>query len=68
MLFQRIKTPGLGHNAYLLGCGAGLAVVVDPRRDVDAYLQAARENDLTIAYVLETHRQEDFELGSRALA
>ncbi len=68
MFFQRINTPGLGHNAYLLGCGAGLAVVVDPRRDVDAYLQAARENDLTIAYVLETHRQEDFEFGSRALA
>jgi glyoxylase-like metal-dependent hydrolase (beta-lactamase superfamily II) len=28
----------------------------------------ARENDLTIAYVLETHRQEDFEFGSRTLA
>ncbi len=68
MFFQRIKTPGLGHNAYLLGCGAGLAVVVDPRRDVETYLRAARENDLTIAYVLESHRQEDFEFGSRALA
>ena len=68
MFFQRIKTPGLGHNAYVLGCGAGLAVIVDPRRDVDVYLRAARDNDLTIVYVLETHRQEDFEFGSRALA
>ena len=68
MLFQRLKTPGLGHNAYVLGCGDGLAVVIDPRRDVDDYLRLARENDLSIAYVLETHRQEDFEFGSRTLA
>ena len=68
MFFERVKTKGLGHNAYVLGCGEGLAVVVDPRRDVSEYLKLARENDLSIAYVLETHRQEDFEFGSRALA
>lgn len=68
MFFQRVKTPGLGHNAYVLGCGDGLAVVVDPRRDVDEYLQLACKNNLSIAYVLETHRQEDFEFGSRELA
>lgn len=68
MFFQRIKTEGLGHNAYLLGCGQGQAVVVDPRRDISAYLMLARDNNLSIACVLETHRQEDFEFGSRALA
>jgi hydroxyacylglutathione hydrolase len=68
MFFQRLKTPGLGQNSYVLGCGEGLAVVIDPRRDVDEYLRLARENDLSIAYVLETHRQEDFEFGSRTLA
>ena len=68
MFFQRLKTPGLGHNAYLLGCGDGLAVVIDPRRDVDDYVRLAQNNDLSIAYVLETHRQEDFEFGSRTLA
>ena len=68
MFFQRLKTTGLGHNAYVLGCGEGLAAVIDPRRDVDEYVRVARENDLTIAYVLETHRQEDFEFGSRSLA
>ena len=68
MFFQRLKTPGLGHNSYVIGCGEGLAVVVDPRRDVDDYLRLARENDLSIAYVLETHRQEDFEFGSSSLA
>ncbi len=68
MFFQRIKTPGLGHNAYMLGCGDGLAVVVDPRRDIKEYLKLARDNNLRITHVFETHRQEDFEFGSRALA
>ena len=68
MFFQRLKTPGLGQNSYVLGCGQGLAVVIDPRRDVDEYLRLARENDLSISYILETHRQEDFEFGSATLA
>ena len=68
MFFQRMKTKGLGHNAYIVGCGEGLAVVVDPRRDVDDYVKLARDNNLRIAYVLETHRQEDFEFGSQNLS
>jgi hydroxyacylglutathione hydrolase len=67
MFFQRIKTPGIAHAAYVIGDG-GKAAVVDPRRDVDEYLRVARENDLTIEYVIETHRQEDFVLGSAELA
>lgn len=68
MFFRRVKTEGLGHNAYILGCGEGLAVVVDPRRDVAEYLRLARENDLHIAFCIETHRQEDFEFGSASLS
>jgi hydroxyacylglutathione hydrolase len=68
MFFKRLKASGLGQNSYLLGCGEGLAVVIDPRRDIDEYLDLAQENDLSIAYILETHRQEDFEFGSRTLA
>lgn len=67
MFFQRIKTPGIAHAAYVFGEG-GEAAVVDPRRDVDEYLRVARENKLTIKYVIETHRQEDFVLGSAELA
>ena len=39
MFFTRLKTPGLGQNSYVLGCGDGLAVIVDPRRDVDELRQ-----------------------------
>ena len=39
-----------------------------PRRDIGTYLSLAREHELRISHVLETHRQEDFEYGSAALA
>lgn len=67
MVFQRIKTPGLAHLAYFFGAD-GEAAVVDPRRDIDEYLRLARENDLTLKFIIETHRQEDFVMGSKALA
>lgn len=67
MFFKRIKTPGLAHNAYLLGDKHD-AVLIDPRRDIEEYLRLARENDLIIKYVVETHRQEDFVIGSREVA
>ncbi len=67
MFFQRIKTPGIAHNAYLLG-DKEQAILVDPRRDIEEYLKVARENDLIIKFVLETHRQEDFVIGSKAIA
>ncbi len=68
MLFQRFTTPGLAQHSYLLQCGDGKAVVVDPRRDIDAYVELARGHALQIAYALETHRQEDFEYGAASLA
>jgi hydroxyacylglutathione hydrolase len=67
MFLQRIKTPGIAHVAYVIG-DEGEAAIVDPRRDVDEYLRVARAQSLTIKYVIETHRQEDFVLGSAELA
>lgn len=67
MFFQRIKTPGIAHVAYVIG-DEGQAAIIDPRRDIDEYLRVARENDLSIEYVIETHRQEDFVTGSTELA
>lgn len=67
MFFKRIKTPGIAHVAYIIGT-QGSAVVIDPRRDCDEYLTIARDNKLTLRYIVETHRQEDFVLGSQELA
>lgn len=68
MFFKRLKASGLGQNSYMLGCGKGIGVVIDPRRDVKEYIEIARNNNLSINYIFETHRQEDFEFGSRSLA
>jgi hydroxyacylglutathione hydrolase len=67
MFFQAIKTPGIAHVAYILGSD-GEALVVDPRRDIDTYLDVLREQQLRLRYVLQTHRQEDFVLGTAELA
>ena len=66
MKIEKIKTQGLSHLSYFLSSGDS-AVVVDPRRDIDIYLKKAQEQGRAIRYILETHRQEDFVLGSRAL-
>ena len=67
MIFERIKTPGIAHVAYLIG-NKGQAAVVDPCRDVDQYVTLARKHKVTIRYAIETHRQEDFVMGSAELA
>jgi hydroxyacylglutathione hydrolase len=67
MRFQRFEVPGLAHYSYILGA-AGKAVVVDPKRDIDAYLDYAAANDLKISYILETHIHADYCSGAKELA
>ncbi len=67
MLFQRFESKGLAHYSYLVGDGEH-AVVIDPRRDCDVYIEAATREGLRITHVLETHRNEDYVIGSVDLA
>ena len=60
---------GLGHLSTLIADETtGAAAIVDPRRDVDAYLAAARDDDLRITHVVETHLHNDYVSGGRDLA
>jgi hydroxyacylglutathione hydrolase len=69
MLLRRFYDPKLAQASYLVGCPAsGEALVVDPNRDIDPYLQAANEEGLRIAHVTETHIHADFVSGARELA
>ena len=69
MLLERIEDPGLSQFSYAIGCpGAGTVAIVDPRRDVDVYLEFAADQDLRITHVLETHIHADFASGARELA
>ena len=67
MLFQRFVSEGLSHYSYLIG-DRDRAVVIDPRRDCDVYIDAAMADGLPITHILETHRNEDYVVGSVELA
>jgi hydroxyacylglutathione hydrolase len=67
MYFRQFYLGCLAHASYLIGA-EGRAAVVDPQRDVDQYIDAARENGLEIEYVIETHLHADFVSGHRELA
>lgn len=69
MRLQQFVIDGLGHLSTLIADeSAGVAAVVDPRRDVDVYLEAARQSGLAITHVLETHLHNDYVSGGRELA
>ena len=58
---------GLAHYSYRVRTG-GQAVVIDPRRDPDAYTEYAFHNHLKINHVLETHIHADYASGALELA
>jgi hydroxyacylglutathione hydrolase len=69
VLFERIEDKGLAQYSYVVGCErAGEVAVVDPRRDVDVYLDFVRARSLRITQVLETHIHADFASGALELA
>lgn len=69
MMLDRMFTPGLAEVAYLIADeAAGEAAVIDPRRDIDAYLDWAQERGLRLVAILETHVHADFVSGARELA
>ncbi len=69
VIFETIEAGGISHYSYFLGdTVSGTAVVIDPRRDVDVYLELARKHRLTITHAIETHIHADFVSGSRELA
>ena len=69
MFFQHIYDRSLAQGSYLIGCQkTGESIVIDPKRDVDTYIDIARQNGLRITHVTETHIHADFLSGSRELA
>lgn len=69
MLFRMIYDESLSQAAYLIGCQqTGEALIIDPERDVDRYIQAAAASKLRITAVTETHIHADFLSGTRELA
>ncbi len=58
MFFRQVLYRDLGCASYVLG-DQGEAVVIDPRFDIDVYLQIASSERFRITHVLETHDHAD---------
>lgn len=69
MFFQHVYDKSLAQGSYFIGCQAkGEAIVIDAQRDIDIYLEIAKQNNLKITHITETHIHADFLCGSRELA
>ena len=69
MFFQHVYDKTLAQASYFIGCQKeGVALVIDPKRDVDTYLEIAKQNKMKITHIAETHIHADFLSGSRELA
>ena len=62
MHIQQIYTGCLSEAAYFIESN-GVAAVVDPLRDIDEYIQLAKEKNAVIKYIFETHFHADFVSG-----
>ncbi len=67
MYFEQFYLGCLAHASYLFG-SEGEAVVVDPQRDIDIYLETAQKHGLKVRHIFETHLHADFVSGHKELA
>lgn len=67
MLIKQLYTGCLSEAAYFIA-NNGEAAVIDPLRDIDEYLQLAKEHKVSIKYIFETHFHADFVSGHLDLA
>jgi hydroxyacylglutathione hydrolase len=69
MFFRQVFDPNLAQYAYLVGCQrTGEAIVIDPQRDIDRYMEIAAEEGLIITTITETHIHADYLSGAREFA
>lgn len=69
MLFRQIWDAKLAQYAYLIGCQAtGEAIIIDPERDIDQYLELAEKEGLEITAAVDTHIHADYLSGMREFA
>src|SRR6267154_2469820 len=68
LVFERFQTEGIAELSYLLGDDEqGVAAVFDPTPDVEKYVELAREKNVAITHIFETHIHADLISGSREL-
>jgi len=67
MILEKFRSEGLAQFSYFVGYG-NEAIVIDPRRDCRVYIDIAQREGMKIRNIFETHRNEDYVIGSLELA
>ena len=67
MYLLSLKSEGLAHLSYIIGNKSQI-IVIDPKRDISEYCKIASEKGAAITHIFETHRNEDYVVGSVPLA
>ncbi|MBN2720682.1 MAG: MBL fold metallo-hydrolase [Proteobacteria bacterium] len=67
MLLKHFFVEKIAHSSYILA-GKSTCAVIDPRRDVDLYIEEARALGVRITHILQTHLHADFISGHMDLA
>ncbi|HEX8356283.1 MAG TPA: rhodanese-like domain-containing protein [Segetibacter sp.] len=62
MFIKQLYTTCLSESAYYIE-SEGEAIIIDPLRDVEAYIELAKERNTSIKYIFETHLHADFVSG-----
>ena len=62
MYVQQLYTNCLSEAAYYIESN-GECTIIDPLRDIEVYVQMAKERNATIKYIFETHFHADFVSG-----
>jgi hydroxyacylglutathione hydrolase len=69
VILRHLYHSDLAQASYLVGCAAtGEALIVDPNRDIQQYLDLAAREDLTITKITESHIHADYVSGAKELA
>jgi hydroxyacylglutathione hydrolase len=69
LILESVQTEGIAELSYLIGDDkTGTAAVIDPRADVEIYVELARKRKVSITHVFETHIHADLVSGARELA
>jgi len=69
MFFRSFFDEKLAHMSYLVGCQkTGEAIIIDPARDLTAYLETSKKEGLSITAIAETHIHADYLSGAKEAA
>ncbi|MDZ4590256.1 MBL fold metallo-hydrolase [Bacillus cereus group sp. BceL295] len=69
MLLKYFYDEKLAHASYLVGCQKeGVAIVIDPSRYIEQYIEFAKKEGMEVIAAAETHIHADFLSGSRELS